>query len=497
MIVLLNTSPIIIKSFTPEQVIRLLSERVRNLIRNGDADNGVPVLDPYEFQWRQVSFGAGEKISAIVNVTNGIFTGLGNFQLKEFHFSKSDISIELNIVIPLLQFYSEYYEMDGNIYEAVPIKGQGIADIEVQNLSLWGTVHLQQSADGKSILLDNIEDPGFSIERIVSRTQFDNNIDGIINSMVEELLADYLTRFNKYIAALYSHQVAPLLNPTLDNYDNWDLVAALLFVTKTTRMKLVLVLLLCALAAAAPKVGKPTNVQTPSAVVSAVEDRNVLVNALIRQLIAYIRRVINNGSSIFGIPPLDPLDLEHYHLYIPAGLINLDLELHKIWATGIGSFVVHRSHLDLNDLSFDLDISVPKLDASAADYDLIGDFFTAIPLYGKGKANFVIENFRFKAKLFLKQSEDEKSVLIDRIENASFEIPSFKSELTGVIGGGDIDGIVNSMIEEVIIDYVNRFQGAISAAGSNLAIAGLNPILDQLDTWAYIAVLLPRPPRSE
>ncbi|KAJ8734829.1 hypothetical protein PYW08_014079 [Mythimna loreyi] len=428
------------KSLTPEQVIHLLSEQVRNLIRSGDADNGVPVLDPYEFEWRQVNINAGDKFS-----------------------------------------------------------------IEVQNISLWGTVYLKQSADGKSILLDIIEDPEFSIEHIVSRTQFDNNIDGIINAMIDDLLADYLTRFNKYIAASYTHKVAPLVNPALDNYDNWNLIAALLFgareivnsrrlsVRKTTRMKLVLVLMLCAMVAAAPKVGKPTPVRSAS----AIEDRNVLVNALIRQFFAYVRRVINNGSSIFGIPPLDPLELEHYHLYIPAGLINLDLELNKILATGIGSFEVNRSHLDLHELSFDLDITVPRLDAAADEYDLIGDFFTAIPLYGKGKAKFVIEDFRFRAKLFLKQSEDELSVLIDRIENASFEIPSFKSELTGVIGGGDIDGIVNSMIEEVIIDYVNRFQGAIAAAGSKLAIAGLNPILDQLDTWSYIAVLLPRPPRTE
>nr|XP_021182910.2 uncharacterized protein LOC110371118 [Helicoverpa armigera] len=259
------------------------------------------------------------------------------------------------------------------------------------------------------------------------------------------------------------------------------------------KITLVLMLGLCALAAAAPNVEKPTPFEVNAeALAESPESRNLLVNALIRQLIAYIRRVINNGSSIFGIPPLDPLDLEHLHLYIPAGLINLDLELQKIFMTGIGGFVVHRSNLNLHDLTFDLDISVPKLDISAEEYDLIGDFFTAIPLYGKGSAKFEVEGFRFQAKLFLKQSDDEKSVLIDRVEDATFVLPHFKCQLTGVIGGGDIDGIVNSMVEEVIIDYVNRFQGAISLVASQLVVAGLNPVLDQLNTWSYIAVLLPR-----
>lgn len=52
------------------------------------------------------------------------------------------------------------------------------------------------------------------------------------------------------------------------------------------------------------------------------EQRNVLVNALVRQLIAFLRYIITNGSSIFGIPVLDPLELESYHFYLPAGIIK-------------------------------------------------------------------------------------------------------------------------------------------------------------------------------
>ncbi|KAF9814233.1 hypothetical protein SFRURICE_019508 [Spodoptera frugiperda] len=254
-------------------------------------------------------------------------------------------------------------------------------------------------------------------------------------------------------------------------------------------MKLVLVLMLCALAAAAPKSNKPV---LPAQVADTIEGRNILVNTLVRQLIAYIRFVVNNGSSIFNIPVLDPLDLEHYHLHVPAGIVNLDLVLNKIFATGLGKFVVHKSDLDLANLTFDLDLSVPVIDAVAEEYDLLGDLFTAIPLYGKGKAVFQVENLRFRAKLFLGQSADGKSVLIDKIENAALEVPTLKSELTGVIGGGDIDGIVNSVIEEVVIDYINRFQGAIGKTAGSLMISGLNPLLEQLDTWRYIAVLLPR-----
>ncbi|PZC87126.1 hypothetical protein B5X24_HaOG201362 [Helicoverpa armigera] len=149
--------------FTPEAVIHQLSEQIRFLIRSGDINNGIPVLDPYEFQWKQLNLEGGQMFS-----------------------------------------------------------------IEIHNTSLWGKIYLKQSDDGKSILLDKIEEPEFSIERIESRTQFDNNIDGLISSMVEELLADYLTRFNKYIAQAYIDKIVGYLNPTLDKFDNWNIIAVLL-----------------------------------------------------------------------------------------------------------------------------------------------------------------------------------------------------------------------------------------------------------------------------
>lgn len=46
--------------------------------------------------------------------------------------------------------------------------------------------------------------------------------------MVEDLLADYLTRFNKYIAALYSDTIVQYLNPTLEKFETWNLISVLL-----------------------------------------------------------------------------------------------------------------------------------------------------------------------------------------------------------------------------------------------------------------------------
>ncbi|KAI5635374.1 hypothetical protein NE865_11950 [Phthorimaea operculella] len=203
------------------------------------------------------------------------------------------------------------------------------------------------------------------------------------------------------------------------------------------------------------------------------------VNAVVNQAIAILRRIIN--------ATLDPLELEHYHLYLPAGLINLDLNLNDVFASGFGGFRTRRSRLNIRTLVLELDLLFPRIHIRSK-YDLVGDLFTAIPLYGNGDAEFIVEDFNFQATIKLRQSDDGKSVIIDKIEELAFEIPGFKSNLTGVIGGGeDLDAIVNAIVEEVIIKYVTRFRGAIGIVAGGVITSVINPVLETLDTWRFLA----------
>ncbi|KPI93387.1 hypothetical protein RR46_10647 [Papilio xuthus] len=457
-----------------------LFELLRLLIKEGSATNDVPILDPLQIEHQEINYTSnGFTIqSELYNMT---LLGLGDFEILDTTFDKEDISLELNMRFPLLSLLSERYVMAGDIYSIFPLLANGFLNIEAHDLIFRSKIYLTQSADGKSILIDRFIHPQFEVDTIVSRTEFDGNIDDILNAMIEDLLADYLTRFSKYIAAQHEHDAKQFLNQYLTNFESWRLIAAIL-------MKLLILLTLCALAAALPKSRKEVHYESLSEL--STSERNFLINLLIRQLIEYVRNVIKNGSDLFGLPPLDPLDLESFRLQIPAGIANLDLDLQKIFMTGLGGFVVHKSELILRDLSFEIDLSVPKLDISTEIYDFTGDLFDAIPLYGKGNAAFQIEEFRLRAKIYLKQSDNEKSIIIDRIENATFELPSFKSNVAGAIGGGDIDVIVNAVIQEVVVDYINRFRGAISNFGSEFVVDIANPYLNQLDTWRFIERLL-------
>lgn len=47
-----------------------------------------------------------------------------------------------------------------------------------------------------------------------------------------------------------------------------------------------------------------------------------MLDVLIRQLFQLLTRIIINGWPEFGIPVLDPMNIEKYYLQLPAGIIK-------------------------------------------------------------------------------------------------------------------------------------------------------------------------------
>ncbi|XP_075990762.1 uncharacterized protein LOC142986251 [Anticarsia gemmatalis] len=194
-----------------------VTELIRNVKKLGEIDIDIAIPDPLEFNGVELSV-PGEIFSANVSISKGSLSGLSDVRILDINLSTTEPTIGFNILIPVLKLHTDYYELDGNIYYAVPIKGKGVAHFEIYNMKFWGTLHLKPSFN--SILLDKLEDGDFSIERIVSNTEFDHNIDDIISALIEDLLANYLNRFSKYITATYSDTVIEYINDVLQMLGN-------------------------------------------------------------------------------------------------------------------------------------------------------------------------------------------------------------------------------------------------------------------------------------
>ncbi|XP_072936253.1 uncharacterized protein [Epargyreus clarus] len=284
-----NTNqPVHPRFINPNAVLRQVFEMLRFLIKNGNADM-VPVLDPMEFEYQSFAIKLPNKLLTYItiipnhislftfslnaNFTNGILEGLGDFEVVSVEFIKSEIAVDLSITFPLLKITAGKYldcllnytnfinvtssygnqnngkvDLNGpykpitterSIIIIIPLLSHCWARVsshnekfiyryEILNFKFWTKIYLKQSEDGQSILIDRFHESQFSVDKISSHTDFDENIDNIFNALTEDLLAEYLNRFSKIILMKYSDSVVESINPFLNEFETWRFIAAIL-----------------------------------------------------------------------------------------------------------------------------------------------------------------------------------------------------------------------------------------------------------------------------
>lgn len=201
-------------SGTVSEIINKKTRLLRNINRSEEITNLIQISDPFEFDRYEFNL-PGEILNFKININSGSISGLSNIQFLDLNVSSVQPTVKFNILFPYLKFYAEHYELDGNLYYVVPLRGNGIAQIEVISLQIWGTLYLKNSTINNGILLDKLENTALKVEQIVSKIDFDLNIDDIVSKLVGDLLADYINRFNKYFIAAYSDTIVKYINDLL------------------------------------------------------------------------------------------------------------------------------------------------------------------------------------------------------------------------------------------------------------------------------------------
>ncbi|CAH2099830.1 unnamed protein product [Euphydryas editha] len=165
-----NTDGVVDKSedFDSNVILRQLFEMLKYFIKNGCDKNGFPMTDPFEFDYKYYKFYLPNKLLSLqAAFTNGVIFGLSNFNVQHTKFIRDEIAIELCINFPLVTFHSDSYEINGDIYEIMPIIGKGNFEFAILNFTFSGKVFLTRSDDERSIVIKNIYYPQFSIQEIV------------------------------------------------------------------------------------------------------------------------------------------------------------------------------------------------------------------------------------------------------------------------------------------------------------------------------------------
>merc|ERR1719239_1928778 len=95
------------------------------------------------------------------------------------------------------------------------------------------------------------------------------------------------------------------------------------------------------------------------------------VDEFLKQILEILKEMMPTG-----IPELDDIHIEE-------DIVDADIAVKNLVITNLSTFVTEIAHLELEDLSLELELAIPVLRGDAW-YNLTGEILTIFPLYGDG-----------------------------------------------------------------------------------------------------------------
>merc|ERR1711936_1478963 len=182
-----------------------------------------------------------------------------------------------------------------------------------------------------------------------------------------------------------------------------------------------LLILLGFLLAAAPALASPV--------------RDDTLDQYIRDILDLLKTLMPTGIPDVGIPPLDPFEVPHFDIpHIEEDLIIRNLS----------TFDTTLAHLDLENLSLELGLSIAELRGDAV-YNLTGLVLGILPLYGDGAIWLELYQVQLHAQAAVLITEGGFAQLTSFDISADFS--DIKLHLDNLLGGGAFGESVNNLLQ--------------------------------------------------
>jgi len=174
----------------------------------------------------------------------------------------------------------------------------------------------------------------------------------------------------------------------------------------------------------------------------AVRDDNL--DAYLRQILELLKAQMPGGIPDLGIPPLDPLQVPHFDIPpIEEDIVKVTIEIDNLVITNLATFETKIAHLDIEDLSLELELTLADLRGDA-DYKLDGTIASIFPLYGEGPMMLEIFGLDLYAKAGL-LINTEGFIEVTQMDITA-DFTDIKIHLDNLLGGGNFGESINNLL---------------------------------------------------
>ncbi|XP_073821849.1 uncharacterized protein [Musca autumnalis] len=214
----------------------------------------------------------------------------------------------------------------------------------------------------------------------------------------------------------------------------------------------------------------------------------------VRRMIRKVQKQMPCGWPQYGIPPLAPLKVREAEISLKKGILETIDKVFKFRIDGLDDFKINKFKLNIITSKITFDFTFKNIDASASKYDTntildaMRQLGLSVQYEGEGTLGFGLKNLRIAGTIKYKIPILWGSIKITSMKT-EISLESCTSEITGFMGNGAVNRMINQQIENIVVMGINNNQNEISNLIEETLVPKVNKILKGNDFWTIIDMI--------
>ncbi|XP_049281909.1 uncharacterized protein LOC125763116 [Anopheles funestus] len=209
---------------TLDEALAQLLENIRELLRTGDPERGIPVMAPLQTDQLDVDLSLGGLLDFTAILRNLFVDGLDRFQ-GTLTLNVIQMEFRYDFLFPDIVARGQY-DANGRLFGLIPVFGLGNFNVAPRDLRIQGTALLRQLPSGYLHMPE--------LKANVRLGSLQNNIEGmllggelsdLLNEVIQDLVPSVLVNFAPEVTEIISRVGIPIADSILNTMTLDDLFA--------------------------------------------------------------------------------------------------------------------------------------------------------------------------------------------------------------------------------------------------------------------------------
>ncbi|XP_054745188.1 uncharacterized protein LOC129249409 [Anastrepha obliqua] len=231
------------------------------------------------------------------------------------------------------------------------------------------------------------------------------------------------------------------------------------------------------------------------------EDGNVeiaprfIVSWQARRAIRKLQKQMPCGFPSYGIPPLAPLKKREASVHLKYDMLETTDLFTRLRVDGLDDFKINKFKLNMIISKITFDFTFPSITVSAAAFetdtiiDALQKLGISVQYEGDGSLGFGLKNLRVAGTLRYKIPILWGSIKILSLKT-TVSLDSCESDITGILGDGKLNDLINRKLESVVVSSINDNQASISETIESNVVTRVNKLLKGKDFWTILDLII-------